>query len=97
MEYSHGEIKAGSKIQRAISKSVVTLAAQVDATAIVAETSSGGTAIAMAAHRQEKPLIVVTSSARVAQQLAILYGAKTFIRKDWAYLEIITDQEERFL
>ena len=82
VEYSHGEIKAGSKIQRAISKSVVTLAAQVDATAIVAETSSGGTAIAMAAHRQEKPLIVVTSSARVAQQLSILYGAKTFIRKD---------------
>jgi pyruvate kinase len=78
--------------QSAISCAIIQLADSVQATAIVAETKSGATAIKIAAHRPKQPVIVVTSSKRVAQQLALLFGAVTFIRKDEYYQGIkITD------
>jgi len=73
---------SGSPIQQAIAKAVITLAKQIKAVAIVAETRSGGTALAIASLRPSRPILVVTSSQRVAQQLAIMYGSKTFVRKD---------------
>jgi pyruvate kinase len=68
--------------QNAICSVIVKLAKEVDATAIVAETKSGATALKIAAKRPKQPIIVVTSSQVVAQQLAILYGCVVFIRKD---------------
>jgi pyruvate kinase len=75
-------VPAGRETQLAIAKAVITLADQIGATAIVAETRSGATALTIASQRPTKPIVVVTSSTRVAQQLAIMHGAKTFIRKD---------------
>lgn len=71
--------------QGAISKAIVSLADTINAAAIVAETKSGATALKVAAERPKQPLIVVTSSQRVAQQLTILYGSVTFIRHDEHY------------
>lgn len=68
--------------QDAISSAAVTLAQQVNATAIVAETKSGATALSIASHRPSLPIITVTSDARVAQQLALLYANKSFLRPD---------------
>lgn len=68
--------------QDAISAAAVTLASQVGATAIVAETKSGVTAESIAAHRPSLPIISVTSVPRVAQQLALLYANKSFLRED---------------
>ena len=68
--------------QDAISKAVIKLAKDVEAVAIVAETKSGATALKIASHRPNLPILVATSSQRIAQQLAIMYGAMTFIRKD---------------
>ncbi len=68
--------------KEAIAAAVVTLANEVGAQAIVAETKSGATALEIARRRPEHPIIAVTSSARVAQQLAILYGTKSYVRKD---------------
>jgi len=68
--------------QSAISRAIITLADSIEATAIVAETKSGATALKIAAQRPQQPIIVVTSSLRVAQQLSILYGCISFIRKD---------------
>jgi pyruvate kinase len=68
--------------QDAISGAVIKLAEDVKAAAIVAETKSGATALKIASHRPNLPIVVATSSQRVAQQLAIMYGAMTFIRKD---------------
>jgi len=68
--------------QGAISRAVVILADTIDAAAIVAETKSGATALKIAAQRPRQPIIVVTSNPVVAQQLAILYGSVTFVRKD---------------
>ena len=67
-------------LQNAISGSVLNMAKNIDATAIVAETKSGATALQIAARRPETPLIAVTSEVRTAQQLALVYDVKSYIR-----------------
>lgn len=81
----------------AISKAAVTLATQIDATAIVAETKSGATAKSIAKHRPSKPIITVTSDPRVAQQLALLYANKSFLHEDGerAGLELAKDLRQK--
>jgi pyruvate kinase len=69
-------------MQNAISSSVINLANNIDATAIVAETKSGTTARQIAAYRPETTLIAVTSEARTAQQLALVYDVKSYVRPD---------------
>lgn len=68
--------------QSAISEAILDLAKNVQAQAIVAETKSGATALQIAARRSKQPLIAVTSDVRVAQQLALVYGIKTYVRPD---------------
>jgi pyruvate kinase len=68
--------------QAAITSAIITLADGVDAKAIVAETKSGATAIQIASRRSAHPIIAVTSQDRVANQLAIVYGIKSFVRPD---------------
>ncbi len=68
--------------QDAISAAAVSLAQQLKADALIAETKSGDTALSIAAHRPSLPIISVTSSARVAQQLALVYANKGFLRPD---------------
>lgn len=73
----------GVKTQRnAISAAAVSLADQLGAVAIVAETKSGATAANIAANRPNLPIISVTSEARAAQQLALSYANKSFVRPD---------------
>jgi pyruvate kinase len=66
--------------QASISKAVTNLAEDVAAQAIVVETKSGATALQMAARRPAIPLIAVASDDRTAQQLAIVYGNKSYVR-----------------
>lgn len=66
--------------QVAISAGIISLAESIGADAIVAETKSGATALQIAARRPEIPLIAACSDARVAQQLAIVYGVKSYVR-----------------
>ncbi len=68
--------------QEAISTAVIKLAKAIRANAIVAETKSGATALQIAAQRSELPMIAVTSDVRVAQQLAIVYSCKSYVRPD---------------
>lgn len=68
--------------ERAIAQAIISLAREMSAIAIVAETKSGATAIQISASRPSKPVIAVTSSSRVAQQLAIVYGTKSYVRPD---------------
>jgi pyruvate kinase len=71
-----------TSMQDSISSAVITLAHQINAQAIVCETKTGRTAFSIASHRPSMPLISVTSSARVAQQLCLLYANKSFLRPD---------------
>lgn len=71
--------------QSAICESVIELANSLDATAVVAETKSGATALQLASRRPLRPVIAVTSDTRVAQQLSIVYGTKSYVRPDDKY------------
>lgn len=85
---SHGgriiahEKKENQSKTRAISIAIIGLAHAVDAVAIVAETKSGATALQVSSRRPEIPIIAVTSNPRVAQQLALVYGTKSYVRPD---------------
>jgi pyruvate kinase len=79
--YAEESVDAHNK-QGAISNAIINLADSLDVAAIVAETKSGATAFKIASRRSKHPIVAVTSSPRVAQQLAIVYSVKSFVRKD---------------
>ena len=66
--------------QGAISRAIISLAENIAAKAIVAETKSGDIVLQIAALRNNTPLIAVTSEARTAQQLAIVFAVKSYVR-----------------
>lgn len=76
------EVLTKNAQQDAIGAAAVSLAEQLKADAIVAETKSGVTAVNIAAHRPLMPIISVTSEPRAAQQLALSYANKSFVRPD---------------
>lgn len=67
-------------LQNAISGSVLSMARDIDARAIVAETRSGRTALQIASRRPETAIIAVTNEVRTAQQLVLAYGTKSYVR-----------------
>lgn len=71
-----------SSVQSAIAEAVIGLSATAGAQAIVAETKSGETALQISSYRPKIPVIAVTSSTRTSQQLAIVYGIKSYVRPD---------------
>lgn len=78
----HEVVQMKNSQQDAISTAAVNLAQQLRVAAIVCETKSGATAANIAAHRPNLPIISVTSSKRAAQQLALSYANKSFVRPD---------------
>ena len=66
--------------QLAISRGVISLAHNISAAAVVAETKTGATALNIASERPDVPIIAVTDSERTAQQLAIVYDVKSYVR-----------------
>jgi pyruvate kinase len=78
----HEVVQMKNSQQDAISTAAVNLAQQLNVGAIVCETKSGATAANIAAHRPNLPIISVTSSKRAAQQLALSYANKSFVRPD---------------
>ena len=72
--------KAGQR--NAISHAAASIADDMRATAIIAETKSGATAHNIAVCRPNLPILAVTSVRRSAQQLSLSYGTRSFIRPD---------------
>ena len=68
--------------RNAIARAAVDLAHELKVDAIVAETKSGATAEMIAAMRPELPILSVTSENRAAQQLALSYANRSFVRPD---------------
>lgn len=73
---------SGDSHSMAICLAAVKLAKDLDTIGIIAETKSGATAQNISAHRPHRTLFSVTSDPRVAQQLALLYANKSFLRPD---------------
>lgn len=66
--------------QGAISRAIISLADSIHATAIVAETKSGATALQISSRRISVPVIAVTSDRRTLQQLCLVSGVKCYLR-----------------
>ena len=77
-------IEYGEKTRRrnAIANASVVVADQVKADVIIAETKSGATAARIAACRPELPIAAVTPNKRVAQQLALSYATRSYVREE---------------
>ena len=70
------------KVRDAISVASISLAKQINAAVIICETKSGATAANIATHRPNLPIISVTSEFRTAQQLALCYANRSYVRED---------------
>ncbi len=68
--------------RNAISRAAIEVANDIHATTIIAETKSGATAANIASLRPPLPICAVTSSPRAAQQLALTYATRSFVRPD---------------
>jgi len=66
--------------ENAISHAVLELTENIGAKAIIAETLTGATALQITSRRPDVPVIAVTSSSRTAQQLAVVYNVKSYVR-----------------
>ena len=91
-QYGHEGVNAN-----AIAMSALSLAENIRAKAIVAETLSGATALRISALRPAIPILAVTHDKWTARQLSLAYGVKSFVRP--AHLDvsdaIITGFQER--
>ena len=72
--------KGDNESYNAVASAAVKLAEKINADVIVCETASGAIADSIAAERPTLPIISVTSSARVAGQLALTYANASFVR-----------------
>ncbi|MBP6038225.1 MAG: pyruvate kinase [Candidatus Saccharimonas sp.] len=75
-------VKTGFESLNAISQAAVNIAHEIGSHNIITETKSGATAANIAACRPHMPIIAVTSEARTAQQLALNYATRSFVRPD---------------
>lgn len=77
---SQSPVGEKSQVYDAISGAAARLAENISADVIVCQTASGVTATTMAAQRPNLPIVTVTSNARVANQLALIYANSAFVR-----------------
>lgn len=63
-----------------VAKTAVDLAHKMEVDAIVCETKTGATAVSIAANRPQMRIISVTDSPRTAQQLALSFANKSYVR-----------------
>jgi pyruvate kinase len=80
LSVSYPKIDEDHSRQAAISNGIISLSESIQAKAIVSETKSGATALQIAARRPKIPIVAVASEPRVAQQLTLVRGVKSYIR-----------------
>ena len=76
----------------AVAAAAADLAAALDASAIVAFTSSGTTAARIARKRPKVSILAVTPDQRVSRQLCLLWGAHSVLSKDVNTYEEMVDR-----
>ena len=69
----------GGGMRDAIADSAVLLAEQIEADAIIVETTTGQMASTIAVHRPHIPVLAISQSLRVANQMALLYNTLGFV------------------
>ena len=81
-------------VYNAVSRSAVSLAESVNASAVVAFTASGNTAYRMARERPNLLLVVMTPEISVKRKLSLLWGAYPFLSKVQGYEAAIQEAKE---
>jgi len=81
-ELNDKSLDIANKSRDAISVAAISLARQINAAALIVETKTGATAANVAAHRPNLPIISVTSELRSAQQLALCYTNRSYVRSE---------------
>ena len=76
------QVSSAEKRRNAISRAAVTVAEELNAAAIIAETRFGGTAENIAKMCPSLSICAVTSDKRAAQRLALTYATRSFVRPD---------------
>lgn len=76
--FSTGKI-ASDEAQISVSLAAITLAQQVGAKIILAETLTGSTALSIASLRPPMPIIIASPSQRVCNQMSIVWGGKSYL------------------
>lgn len=84
-----------SDIEDSISHAAVDLAATLKAKAIVAETKTGATAMSVAACRPTVEIYAITPDKRVADQLALRYAVRSFVRPEGDKLGLLLAKEQK--
>lgn len=84
-----------SDIEDSISHAAVDLAATLKAKAIVAETKTGATAMAVASCRPTVEIYAITPDKRVAGQLALRYAVRSFVRPEGDKLGLLLAKEQK--
>jgi len=70
---------ASDEAQTSVSVAAITLAQQVGASVILAETLSGSTALSISSLRPPMPIIIASPSPRVCNQMSIVWGGKSYL------------------
>ena len=65
--------------QTSVSFAAITLADQLNAKVILAETLTGSTALSISSLRPNCPIIIISPNAKVCNQCSIVWGGKTFL------------------
>lgn len=84
-----------SDIEGSISHAAVNLASTLKAKAIVAETKTGATAMAVASCRPTVEIYAITPDKRVAGQLALRYAVRSFVRPEGDKLGLLLAKEQK--
>lgn len=84
-----------SDIEDSISHAAVNLALTLKAKAIVAETKTGATAMAVASCRPTVEIYAITPDKRVAGQLALRYAVRSFVRPEGDKLGLLLAKEQK--
>lgn len=70
---------AKADTQTSVSLAAITLAEQVGAKLIIAETLTGSTALSIAALRPPMPMIIASPDSKVCNQMALVWGGKPYL------------------
>ena len=73
---THG---ATTDIQEAVSAAVCDLAADLSLAAVVPVTESGATALAVARHRPDTPIVAATPTSHTAHRLTLVWGVRSLV------------------
>ncbi len=76
---AHDAVRAGAAVTQAISAAAVEIARRLGVAAILAGTTTGSTARAVARQRPEMPLVGVTPSAETYRRLALVWGVQPVV------------------